>query len=466
MKIKPPLAFVAITIFFLTPGKGYAANTQVDTLYRQACDFYYNRQYDSAIRLGNQLRELASDQGIDSIHLKTISMIAKSYDKKGDNEKSLHTLYDLLETAEKLNNPWGQASAFFNLGRKFANAYDYDIALRHMKNAREQYELAGNPKGQVLALYHIARILHKKMAEDPSLLYLADSALMALGEAFTVVPPNDSSLICCSINNLQGIVEFERKNYPEARKYYHLPLKYTKVDSYKSAIAYHNIGETYLYEGNLEQAKHWLEKALEVKKSLKKPTSTLLTLHLMARVCEQQGDIPQALDLLDKGLALVDMSTLHENTVMALSLVTKLVAKHPENGLSKSKLTNYLTAYYVQNEALRALKTQLEESSYRREIQAMHKVYEIEKQASVERQEAISRIIVIAFFVGLAIAVTLVTPLLARNKRLTKKYEKEKKLVVHTSEKLYESLSLNKSLRKSYNEIYKTFKGGDYLESG
>ena len=445
MKIKPLYLFYCLFIFFLLPFISYKANAQVDTMWQRVWSLYQNKKFDSALVGAEQLRQKTLESGHDSYRIKAISVIAKAYRKQGKIEESVLTLYDLLETGKKLNDPGAQGSAYSILGRIFYDAYDYNMAVYYLKKADEQYELANKPNNQGIALYHIARSFLKKK--------LPDSAFYFLNKALIVNPPKYKELTS-SIYNLLGWVSFEKKNYSEARNHYCRSLEYADSSRKKHAIAYHNIGETYLAEGNFNESKLWFERALKIKKDLNNPAFTLSTINLLAKLYEQGGNTPGALNLLNNGLVAVDQKEISEEAMDALTLMSELISKHPQISLSSSGLESYLTTYRSQYLALKNQKVTLAESSSRHQIQAIARAYALKKKAGLEKEKTLYRI------GGIAIAtlIILVVPLLIKQNVLRKNYKKEKKLMAYTAERLQESLLINDSLKKNYKEIYKKFK--------
>ncbi|MDN5211972.1 tetratricopeptide repeat protein [Fulvivirgaceae bacterium BMA12] len=450
MKIKPLPVFYYLMIFFLLFSGNCKANVQTDSLWQYVWHLYQSEAYDSALVYAKKLREKGKDHYTEKYQLKAISVIAKVYRKQGKIEESVSTLYDLLEISGKLHDFEEQASAYLDLGRIFYNAYDYDMAVQYLKKASVLYELANKPNNQSIALYHIARSFLKKQQQDTALHFL-NKAL--------ITNPSEYSLLTSSIYNLLGWVNFEKKNYSEARNHYCRSLEYADANERKYAIAYHNIGETYMSEGKLAEAKQWLEKALQIKKDLQKPTLTLSTLHLLAKIYRREGHVEKAMALLDNGLKSINIHEANDDAMQTLALLTELVADQPKTSLPNSKLTDYLTAYHQQNLALRRMKIQLQESFAKQKVQGIARLNDFKKQASLEKEQALYRIGSIATVVLLILTILFVM----KQSILRKNYKKERKMVAYTAERLQESLLINDSLKKSYKDIYKKFKDDDYL---
>ena len=223
-------------------------------------------------------------------------------------------------------------------------------------------------------------------------------------------------------------------------------------------MAYHNIGETYLLEGNPDAAKKWLDKAMEIKTSLKNPALMLSTVSLLAKLHEQQGDITTALSLLQEGLEAVDKNKVSEATMNALGQISSLISRFPQASLPLGKLKGYLTTYDRQYQALKNQKVTLQESSSRQQLQAIAREYQLKKAAGLEKEKAIRNI------TGLVIAgIFMLTLLLSRQKKLSRHYKNEKKMVAYATERLQESLLINDSLKRSYKDIHRKFNEDDKL---
>ena len=448
MKITP-LHFFFGSAGFLLSLICFKTNAQTDTLWQKVWHLYQNENFDSALVHAEKLRELALKNGSDLHLTKALSIVAKVYRKQGNTEASVLVLYDLLETGKKLNNPRAEGSAYLDLGRIFYDAYDYNVAVGYLKKANERYEQANIPNNQAIALYHIARSFLKKSQPD--------SALYFLNQALIVNPPKYKALTS-SIFNLLGWVGYEKKHYTTARDHYRRSLQYAGSDRKKHAVAYHNIGETYLLEGNPDAAKKWLDKAMEIKTSLKNPALMLSTVSLLAKLHEQQGDITTALSLLQEGLEAVDKNKVSEATMNALGQISSLISRFPQASLPLGKLKGYLTTYDRQYQALKNQKVTLQESSSRQQLQAIAREYQLKKAAGLEKEKAIRNI------TGLVIAgIFMLTLLLIRQKKLSRHYKNEKKMVAYATERLQESLLINDSLKRSYKDIHRKFNEDDKL---
>ena len=265
-------------------------------------------------------------------------------------------------------------------------------------------------------------------------------------------------MLTSSIFNLLGWASFEKQHYATARDHYHRSLQYAASDSVKHAVAYHNIGETYLSEGNSEEARTWLNKAMNIKKKLKDGDFTLSTINLLSKLYVQDGDTLKALNVLNKGLAASGQNKFSEEAMHALALMTTLISRLTQTSLSSHELKGYLTTYHNRYQVWEKQKLNLEALSSRQQLKAITREYQLKKLADLEKKKNIRHT------TGLALAgILILMIMLIRQKRMSNNYKNDKKIMAYATERLRESLLINHSLKKSYKEIHKKFNEDDVL---
>ncbi|MCG8321169.1 MAG: tetratricopeptide repeat protein [Cytophagales bacterium] len=405
--MKNTLIIVLIAFYSLSSMRVYSSDPPVEALWKHVLQHYNSKQLDSALHYAYQLEQIAIKKGKDRYLPKAKLIIAKVNEKRNERESVL-LFYDLLDISERLDDHRVMGTANLNLGQIFTRAYEYDDALNHLKEAYLQYGLAKEPDNQSAALYEIARsYLNRNMP---------DSAKPYLVKALELNPPQYPGHTSKIFNNL-GQCAFQMGKYSLARYYYLRALRYVEhTNTKKYGIAYNNVGESYFFEGKMDEAEYWLDMALILKKSFGKPSLTLSTLVLLAKTYQQQGNIASAVMLLNEGLMAVDGDDVNANTMEALRLVTELDKNHAKVSLPPSLLNRYVAMTNYQNLALIKQKDILSQSSARYALQVTVKEYfnqkeQVELQSKVARNGSLA--VAVATFLVVAIYF-----FIKRNKRL------------------------------------------------
>lgn len=300
------------------------------------------------------------------------------------------------------DNNW-QGAALLNIGQIYLRSGDYQNALLYLRQAYADYRLAVKPVNQNMVLYEMAR--HHLKLQQPG------SAKPNLHYALQLIPEDRTSHISKIYNNL-GATAFWEMEYP-LRHYYLKALQFVgHSDLRKYAIAYNNVGEAYLLEGRITEARRWLERSLALKRQIKRPTSTLITLTLLAKVHSQQGNTELAMDLLSHGLKGVKRDDISTATLDALDLAAKLADKHPEVSAN-----NYLVAL---NERVHSLQDQRESFAELKSRYDLQQYLSQRQQAKIKETITHWGTIAVLFVALIIVTMSLITKEFIDYKRQTK----------------------------------------------
>ena len=341
------------------------------------------QDHDEIIDLAGLLYQIGETLDVASIRAEAIRQQAWAYGKKQDLTKSARYYFELEALYRQLNDSAGLGKAYFNIGKLFARAHEYDDALRYYELARDRYAAAGLEDRVSLALYQMAWCyLDKKAPETASGL---------LQKALEICPREKKSQHSM-IYNLLGWSAKDLRDYQTARDYYRESLSLwdeSKLPAKKQAIAINNIGESFLLEQRYDSAVLYLQKALDIKATLNNPEFSLSTTTLMADIDYRLGQPLRAMARLEKGMHTVDPTHLSKEINDALKLFTDITGDPKQaNRLPNSLLKLGIQWQRQQFLSLRKLKEDLDKFSikagkdlYTREMESQ------ELQASLLSQQ-------------------------------------------------------------------------------
>lgn len=304
--------------------------------------------------------------------------------KKGDFEKSFIDYLDALNSFEQLEDTvdlYNRLNAIRQLAiinSKFNN-YDQSIAYREQSVQLAKEYLDRHPEhakklGQESILgdicYYLAVEYQKKGAHQTAGRILADLLKEANAE-------NDVKGHARVLNRL-GLIRKSNGEYSEAIKYFKMVATGKEVSQSYKSIAYHNLGETYLIQGELEKAESYLLTALDLKKDIDDPKSKFITYLYLGELAYRRNRMKEAVDLWETGLSHYDKV---ENDPELYSIYNWLQLAYMDVDIEKAKEFNakytQLNNFYVRNQTFLR-----EEEAQRRE--ALSRLIDQERDRRIE----------------------------------------------------------------------------------
>ncbi len=283
------------------------------------------KDHDEIIDLAGLLYQIGQTLEVDSIIAEAIRQQAWAYGKKQDLTKSARYYFELEQLYRQLNDKGGLGKAYFNIGKLFARAHEYDEALRYYVLAKDHYAAASLDDKVSLALYQMSwSHLYKQQP---------DVATRLLKEALKTCSEQNKKQKS-EIYNLLGWASKDMGEYDTARYYYRhslLPLDDSDKWAKKRAIAMNNIGESFLLEGQYDSAAIYLQKALDMKAKLNDPEFSLSTMVSLAEMDYRRGQHIEAVARLEQGLKAVGPANLSQQINDALKLLTTIAEEQKKN---------------------------------------------------------------------------------------------------------------------------------------
>lgn len=167
--------------------------------------------------------------------------------------------------------------------------------------------------------------------------------------------------------NKLGVIKKKNGEYKEAAEYFGLIVAEREVSKKYKAIAYHNLAETYMVQGNYSKAESFYLNALDFKKEIGDARSTFITYQGLGELAYKKGDMQEAINYWETGLGIFDKV---EGEPELYSIYNSLQLAYMDIDVEKAKTFNQthmqLNDFYVRNQTF-----QREDDAAKREALSM-----------------------------------------------------------------------------------------------
>ena len=287
---------------------GFQGKQSVDILNQKAADFYKtsldsfyvytNSAYEKAKKI-NYVKGMALAQS-------RLGWVHKNMGKHDlAMENYIKALFLLKEN--KVEDYENLFSILHNMAVIYSDFKLYEQAISH-------YDSALVILDKYMNLQYDASLTRKKK----DLLYFKAKVLINTGNEMQmqqgleilqdIYDGNDTINGARTLNRL-GLVLTDLEEYDKARKQFDMLFSHPKVPSRYKGMAYHNIGRTYLKQGELKLAEDYYSKAYDLNKQLKNKRTLFITMSDLGEVYIKQGRYTEAVNILEAALDTYDQVT-------------------------------------------------------------------------------------------------------------------------------------------------------------
>ena len=351
----------------------------------------YRLDLDTALYFAKEQHQLANLLNNKRQIVNATWAMALIHKKKGFLRNAATYLFQAHDMYLELDDLKNIAVSLYHIGQVFIAGKDYNNAILYLNQAIDNYQRLEDFKKLANVNYDLARCL-LELDQFKKAIYHLDQSLIINQKA------RDSTLTS-KIYNYLGATYFNMKEYDEAIKEYFLSMKAAEgLEDFKkkSAIAYNNIGESYLYSGDLENAEQYLLKALALKKELGDHDFTLSTQVLLSRLAIKKKEYDKALDYLQEGILVADKSVINPNLMDALDEIIALNEQQPIVKLPADQIISYFKFENQQARLLRGLNDELGSLNSQYVLKNAFETYQLsEANSSLTDQLSQSKVIII-----------------------------------------------------------------------
>lgn len=253
---------------------------------------YHTAAYQEALALWQQTSPILQTHLAEASHIWAglYNVAGNIYGMLGNSKEQIKAYQKALAVVYEKDKP----NLYGNIGWIYLNNKDYTKALDYLLLAYTLLEQQNKPIAKLSVINIIAATLRQLNKLSQALEYYKE------GEAIAQTLPRDGNIPLLA-EFYQNIAKcyFELKNYAVALTHYQTALTYYGQMPQKSKAAlYHNLGDIYLEEGQLEQAERYYEQAIYEAQRVygNKHTSTAHQYRTLGTFYAQQKNYPKALE--------------------------------------------------------------------------------------------------------------------------------------------------------------------------
>ena len=365
-------------------------NTKVDLLW-EIVKITFESHPDTALYFAREQLEIAKTTGNQERYINAVWAIGIIHKDRGTLQEAATYLFEAHRLYKDLNYIEKIPIVLYNIGQVFMAGKDYNNAILYLKNTLSLY--------QQLDIDHKESKTHYEMARCYIEMGNYEKSLFHLHECLSLNDSSKNQSLTSKAHNYLGATYFNKKEYNKAIEEYFLSMEAAeglKDFKKKSAIAYNNIGESYLYSGDLKNAEIYLLKALKLKKELGDHDFTLSTQVLLSRLATKKEEYEKALAYLQEGIMLADKSIINTNLMDALDEIIALNEQQSTVKIPSDQIISYFKIENRQARLLRGLNEELGSLNSQYVLKNAFETYQLsEANSSLTDKLSQSKVIII-----------------------------------------------------------------------
>ncbi|CAB4025405.1 Nephrocystin-3, partial [Paramuricea clavata] len=276
-------------------------------------------EYQLAVKFHNTNLQIWRDSENHNCRASTFNELGISYTKMGELDKAKDYYQRALEIQEEQlgSNHVDVAASYNNIGAVYSKKGNLDQAKDYYQRGLEIKEKQLGPNHVDLAVFHnnIGGVYSDKGDLDQAKDYYhraleIQEKQLSPNHVDVALYYNNIGLVYskkASYNNI-GLVYSEKGDLDQAKDYYQRALeiqeKLLGPNHIDIAASYNNIGGVYYDKGNLDQAKNYYQRALEIQEKQPGPNhvNVAVSYNNIGLVYSKKGDLDQAKDYYQRAL--------------------------------------------------------------------------------------------------------------------------------------------------------------------
>ena len=343
----------------------------------------------------NKVKELGEITGDYKSQGKAVQALGSFLREEGDYVSAVEHYLKSVELFENLDDPLYKADALNNLGVAFMETGNYEYATKFLDKANLIYSQKKDYPYVVKVNLNLGISYFSR--QEPDYLMAEKHLQKALEITGSLIDKQDYYFN--RIYNQIGVIKFQQADYAAAIHNYQLSLEYVGLGDdvkEKQSIAYANIGEAFMEQGNYTEAQRWLDKSMELSSNITY-NKTLVDIHnMMAKLYQVQGEHEKAANYLEKAIAVADKDVINESLQETIDLL-RVSYKFLQNSGKQVSAARYENAFAIDGQQDALEDELLQKANFKSLQAALGLSIELdnqikEKKAEVEQREMISNI--------------------------------------------------------------------------
>jgi len=324
---------------------GVQASSKQDIIdLHNKCYSLFRTNFDSAIIVAENAKELASDEAYTYLEAQSLYIKAYAFNLKEDQGKAFITYLESLQLLNQTNNTEAvelKTDLILSISSILMKHNAYSEAIQYLNEGIEIAESYNLREKKLSFSYNKSLSLRHKNDLGSALKQIEYTLKLA-------IELDDELRVLRSINQ-KGLILKDLKQYQQARETYSeiIQFDFEKQNPEKYiGQAWHNIAVTFLDENNLEKAKAAYLKAIISKESRNKAEDLFITYQDLAETLLNLNEINGAYSYAQKCDALYDQCDLDPDNYKFFNLMSEIAYRQ-----NKPKLVRkYSQKYFDENE--------------------------------------------------------------------------------------------------------------------
>lgn len=345
--------------------------------------------------------------------LQVLSMSIYAQNRRDDFKRTLNQAFELIkknpeeairkasasyDIAKDSNDQWATAMALSGIGYVGYKLRDYESAYVNYSDALEAFQNADTVDlyNEFNVLRHLAMIHSKYNNYDESIEFRIEATKVAkrylsnhpdhakeygkeriledvqyymaveytkkgahrtagkiLMDLWESAEDKEDIAIHAKVLNRLGLIKKKNGEYSAAQEYFGLVVAEKDVAKSHKAMAYHNLAETYMIQGDYGKAESFYLNALDFKQEIGNARSTFITYQGLGELAYRKGNMLEAIKDWETGLSIFDKV---ESEPELYSIYNWLQLAYMDLDVEKAKTFNQtyaqLNDFYVRNQSL------------------------------------------------------------------------------------------------------------------
>lgn len=352
--------------------------------------YYLSKQKDLAEQIGDKLTVGKACYNMGAL-----------YDDMGDYLSAVDSYLKAINYFEDVNDISKIGSVLNNIGVVFMETGNYEYAKKFYLKTRDIHLKTNDTRRLVLAYLNLG-ICDFELIEPNY-----DSAKINLEEALVLAEGLEEKrkYYLNRIYTQMGTMYYKNEQYGQAIDNYLLSLQHVESDDMaleQKAIAYANIGEVLMEQGQYGEAKKWLNRALGLSENINDPYRKIGIFNITGRLYQAEANHLEAVNYFEEAINVADKEVINKPLQESLHLIRQSYVELRKMNKPVT-IARYENVLLVDDRQDKMKEDLVEKTNFKALQAALGMKIELENTQKQKQTEAQLKVlfIAIAFFLGI-----------------------------------------------------------------
>ncbi len=391
-----------VLITSLSEDKTLSRLNKLSLLATQSKIYHRLGRLDNAIEVAQQEQKLANDFDFRQIAADASKRIGVYAYYKGNNRLALSSYQQALNYYLTVNAPIAQANLYNNIALVHAATAKLENALQSYQKAQPLYQKFGSQLDKLDVKYNIAG-LHLRLKRY-------DIAILMFHEVIEKrLAMDDAKGLAMAYGDLGSSYKYAG-DYQQAEHYMTLALNFHKKnkDDYNAASTLHNLAELNNYIHNIEQAVKYAKEGIRLSVAQGHDNAYVGALYSLAKAYFHQGKLNLALSYVEQSSEVAEKMQYKEQIKHNLSLRSLILAAQNKTFAAVKSQSDFLQTHIeMANSELNSQLAVFDSEQLKQQVEQLKQqklLQELESDRSAQERNFIIIVVFAALLIGFLIA--------------------------------------------------------------